>query len=121
MKMTVKVERFRQVIQQIQGEVARLRPYKNVSVSVGYNTPYAVKVHEDLAMNHPNGGQAKYLEEPARRLAPTLAQKIYDGLKKGRNLRQVLMTAGLELKMESIQLVPVDTGLLKSTAFVRAE
>lgn len=27
---------------------------------------YAVKVHEDLNMRHPNGGKAKFLEDPVR-------------------------------------------------------
>jgi hypothetical protein len=26
--------------------------------------PYGIRVHEDLSLNHPNGGQAKYLEQP---------------------------------------------------------
>lgn len=36
------------------------------SVEVGYTQHYAIYVHEILGNNHPNGGQAKYLEEPAR-------------------------------------------------------
>lgn len=28
----------------------------------GYD--YAIKQHEDTSLNHPNGGQAKYLEQP---------------------------------------------------------
>ncbi len=34
--------------------------------TVGYHTPYALHVHEDLTANHPNGGQAKYLEQALR-------------------------------------------------------
>lgn len=30
---------------------------------------YMVRVHEDLSMNHPGGGKAKYLEDPARRIS----------------------------------------------------
>ena len=26
--------------------------------------PYALVVHEDVTMNHPNGGQAKFLQQP---------------------------------------------------------
>lgn len=32
-------------------------------VEVRYNTDYSLYVHEDLTMNHPNGGQAKFLEQ----------------------------------------------------------
>ena len=33
---------------------------------ISYNTPYAHRQHEDLTYNHPNGGNAKYLENPMR-------------------------------------------------------
>ena len=32
--------------------------------TISYNTPYALKQHEDATLNHPNGGEAKYLERP---------------------------------------------------------
>lgn len=31
---------------------------------VSYGLPYALRQHEDLANNHPRGGEAKYLERP---------------------------------------------------------
>lgn len=31
---------------------------------VGFSVEYAYVQHEDLSLNHPNGGQAKYLEKP---------------------------------------------------------
>jgi len=31
---------------------------------VSYDTPYAVRQHEDLTLRHDPGRQAKYLEEP---------------------------------------------------------
>lgn len=32
--------------------------------TISYNTPYALKQHEDPTLNHPRGGEAKYLERP---------------------------------------------------------
>lgn len=32
--------------------------------TISYNTPYALKQHEDPNLNHPKGGEAKYLEKP---------------------------------------------------------
>lgn len=32
--------------------------------TISYNTPYALKQHEDASLNHPKGGEAKYLERP---------------------------------------------------------
>lgn len=37
------------------------------AVYVSFSTPYAIKQHEDLTLNHPRGGKAKYLEDPFKR------------------------------------------------------
>jgi len=41
-------------------DVAQVNKHR---VDVRYNTDYSLYVHEDLSMNHPNGGQAKFLEQ----------------------------------------------------------
>ncbi len=33
-------------------------------VTVGYNLIYALRQHEELSWHHPQGGKAKYLEDP---------------------------------------------------------
>jgi hypothetical protein len=56
---------------------------------VTFSTPYAQKQHEDLTLNHPKGGKAKYLEEPltseAARYTKTIADTIKRGLRNGRS------------------------------------
>lgn len=37
---------------------------QNLIAQISYNTPYALKQHEDATLNHPKGGEAKYLERP---------------------------------------------------------
>ena len=32
--------------------------------AISYDTPYAVRQHEEMDYNHPNGRQSKYLETP---------------------------------------------------------
>ena len=50
-------------------------------VVIGYNTPYALKQHEDLTLNHPKpGAKAKYLEDPANEITPYIAQDVADQL-----------------------------------------
>ena len=44
--------------------------------AISYNTDYAIYVHEDLDARHKAGKQAKYLEQPARVLAPTIRSII---------------------------------------------
>jgi hypothetical protein len=49
---------------------------------IGYNTPYAERQHEDMTFHHPKpGAKAKYLEDPAMRIAPTIAEDIAESLK----------------------------------------
>jgi len=57
------------------------------SVYVSYNTPYAVKQHEDLSLRHTDGRKAKYLEGPFKRMSPQVIKlvekKISQALGKG--------------------------------------
>jgi hypothetical protein len=52
------------------------------SFNIGYNTPYAHRQHEDLTYRHTRpGAKAKYLEDPAMEIAPTIAADIAEALK----------------------------------------
>ncbi len=44
--------------------------------AVSYDTPYAVRQHEELDYNHPNGRQSKYLETPFNEAAETTRMLI---------------------------------------------
>lgn len=90
---------------------------KDPTVKVGYTAQYAIYVHENLEANHPNGGQAKFLEQPARELKPVLKTIIQNSMKRGSTMEQGMLLAGLHLQGESQKLVPVDTGNLKASAF----
>lgn len=91
------------------------------SVIVGYTQAYAVYVHEDTEANHPNGGQAKFLEQPARELKKEFGKIIRQAVGKGYTVVQALLLCGLRLQKESQKLVPVDTGALKASAFMKQE
>lgn len=43
---------------------------------VAYDTPYAVRQHEDLTLGHNAGRTAKYLERPARAAGPAVRDHI---------------------------------------------
>lgn len=57
-----------------------LAPWKNSSNGV-FN--YAWIQHEDMTLKHPNGGQAKYLEEPYRKNKDLLLAILRAETKKG--------------------------------------
>jgi hypothetical protein len=92
----------------------------NAAVIVGYTASYAIFVHEDMEAVHPVG-QAKFLEQPARTMAKELGRQIGEAKKRGVELPQALLLAGLRLQRESQLLCPVDTGALRASAFTRLE
>jgi hypothetical protein len=55
----------------------------NLTSAVSYDTPYAVKQHEDTTLNHPQQGEAKFLErtmhERARTYGDTMAARVRKG------------------------------------------
>jgi hypothetical protein len=66
-------------------------------------------------------GQAKYLETPLRQNRPVYAKVVADEMKRGRSLRQALRSAGFAILRDAKELVPVDTGELKQSGFVKVE
>jgi len=44
--------------------------------AISYDTPYAVRQHEDQALQHPNGRKAKFLERPMREKGPAAFEHV---------------------------------------------
>lgn len=110
-----KVEGLTRVVAALKAVGAKYGP-ATPRVHVGYRAAYGIFVHENLEAYHPNG-QAKFLETPAREEARNIAKIVHDGLKAGLTLEQALLRGGLYLQGKSQELVPVDTGNLRSSAF----
>lgn len=85
---------------------------------VGYSAPYSIFVHERLDVFHPNG-TAKFLENAARRAGKRIGRNVGQRIKRGMAVRDSLMMGGEELLAESNDDVPVDTGFLLSSGFVK--
>lgn len=107
---------------------------RNVTVEVGYEAQYAAKLHEDIEMKwrgrpRHSGigvywgphGQAKFLEQPARQNAQTYGRIVEELLKRGATMEQALVAAGLQLQRDSQELVPVEYGNLKASAFTQVK
>lgn len=109
----------------------------NVSYVVGYSSDYAVHVHENLKMAlkgkpRPSGlgnywdgskgpGRSKFLEHPARASAKDLGSIIRTVYEKTGNIEDGVKIAALRLQRESMELVPVEYGHLRASAFVAKE
>lgn len=46
------------------------------AAAVSFNVIYAARQHEETGWNHPNGGEAKYLENAANELKPQLLNLV---------------------------------------------
>ncbi|MET9329477.1 hypothetical protein [Tsukamurella sp. NPDC003166] len=51
--------------------------------AVGYNTPYAVRQHEELGYQHDDGREAKYLENALLRNKDAIMETIADTIREG--------------------------------------
>lgn len=112
------VQNIRKVVEYLKAkQKGALKSYR---VSVGFTQHYAIYVHENLEAEF-KVGQAKFLEEPARELAPELARIVKDAAGNGVPLGMALYMAGLRLQREAQLRCPVDTGALKNSAFTRLE
>lgn len=114
---------------------------KSPSVITGYTAAYALFVHEMRVVNRgkkrkgkhpsgqkrrgnywdPSGSNNKFLERAVRENKGKLKQIITTKLGRGATLEQALYIAALLIQRVSQQIVPVDTGNLKASAFTAIE
>ena len=113
-----KVER----IKTVKAKLRSMADDYDFEVVTGYTANYALFVHEMVEIPH-KVGQAKFLEQPARELSNdgTLRNIIRKAVRSGQSLPTGATLAALRIQRESQQLVPVDTGNLKGSAFTRRE
>lgn len=53
---------------------------QNAQVVVSYDTPYAIRQHEDTRLAHPNGRRAKWLQLTLAEQAPAIQKFLADRL-----------------------------------------
>lgn len=119
--MADKVEGLEKLLAQVKNITSRYKRKGQVLVSVGYGALYAIYVHENLENKHPNGGQAKYLENPRRAMESQLRALILKRIKDGETTEDAMEEAGEKLLEASKRLVPVDTGELRDSGYVRID
>lgn len=56
---------------------------ENLRGAISYDTPYAVRQHEDMGLRHADGRQAKYLEGPLQQESGTVQQIIAAEIRRG--------------------------------------
>lgn len=119
MTVTMKTTGVDSWAKKVQERVQWAKGGNGTTVVVGYEAPHATRVHEDLEMVHPNGGQAKFLEEPSRLYAREVQREVADTLARERDFEKALLAGGELLLELSEPYVPVDTGELVNSGTVR--
>lgn len=118
MKINVKMEGGDKVIAALRAKAARAQADAGSVARVGYSAPHALFVHENLEAYHANG-QAKFLETPMRTGRQELFGVIAEAVRRGGTLRAAKLASAARLLSLSQPLVPVQTGELKNSGFVR--
>lgn len=54
-----------------------------ITAEVGFSSPYALKQHESLEFNHPQGGEAKFLQKALEENIDKYIDKIKHGVENG--------------------------------------
>ena len=107
---------------------------QNVAVKVGFKAPYALAVHELVAMKlkglprgepwggfywDPQGeGQAKFLEEPARTKRSEIAAAVKNDMEKNGFWSKAIFAGALVLMTEAMRLAPWRTGDLRASGYI---
>ncbi len=88
-----------------------------VECHISYTADYAIHVHEDMQIFHPNG-QAKFLETAIRLNLSTMVNYVSQAIQGGKSIEQSLEEVGYLVLMVSNGLVPVKTGFLRASGRV---
>ena len=114
---------------------------KQVSAEIGFRAPYAVYVHENLVASwrgkevprygeghigvhwgtpwDSTSGEPKFLEKAWKRSRREIATTIAKMLKNHRSLRDAVSRAAYDVLNLALTMVPVDTGKLYSSGYVK--
>lgn len=95
-----------------------LKGNKTAKGEVGFKAPYAVYVHEDLTKKHSNG-QAKFLEIAFRTNLYIADQIVVKNLQNKESIQLSVERALKYILTEAKKLVPVDTGFLRDSGYVK--
>jgi len=120
------LDRFQKELQTFAGDGVK------VTGTVGYKAPHAIYVHENMEIDHPLhadgsgsvrdcGGQAKFLEIPARAMLPNVGRDLAKLKQQKKGLKFSIRTLCERLLKASQKLVPVHTGRLKRSGYVKVE
>jgi hypothetical protein len=106
------------LIRRLREQLAKDSKENKGTVVVGYTMNYAIYVHEDPNAKHAEGKSWRYLATPAHALRlfefPRLARETF--IRTGSVLKAILV-CGLRLQRASQEIVPIDTGALRASAF----
>lgn len=95
------------------------KKFVTTDLAIGFSAKHATRIHEDLEMRHPNGGQAKYLEQPMREMSPMIPGNIRNSMASPEvTLPDAMLIEGQKVLDAAKAIVPVDSGELRDSGYV---
>lgn len=124
-KIRIKIEGLEKLQKALVKQGARAIFFHTSSGVVGYGTKYGIYVHEDM-QKPPKTGNRKFLTGAEKLIRPHYLKEIAAFLKKipkdaPLDAKPIFEAMCNYIKITSQQLVPVQTGKLRDSAFSRAE
>ncbi len=89
-----------------------------VNVTVGFTAAHATLVHEDLSRTYRNG-EAKFLQKAINLNIADVDTIVEAELKAGKTMKQAMYKSGEFVLSDAQAIVPVDTGELRDSGFIR--
>lgn len=117
----VQIQGMKSLQNKIAIRIDQARTKYKQKLHVGFAAPYCVFVHERTDVYHAPPTQAKFLEQPARQYRRQIGGVIRFALQRGKTFAEALHDAGWFLLKKAIPITPIDTGWLRSSAFVEVK
>lgn len=86
-----------------------------IRMKVKIDQVYARYQHEDISLNHPRGGQAKYLEQPLFSEHPKYYQRLANNLFRRGGLRRAMIYNAESLGRSASKKAPIEMGDLRNS------
>lgn len=123
MRIKIKVKAGK-CLQSIERVVREMKKEKSkATAEISYNTPYAVRVHEDMTPKNwtTPGTGPKYLENPMRGgfNSGKWSRIFLDRMEEKSTLQAAVEAVAKELHYDSIIVCPMDSELLRKTSMVK--
>jgi hypothetical protein len=121
------VKQFQGLLRQLRDVYMAGKTEPRATVVVGYTADYAGFVHENMEAHHNPPTRAGWLREKSRTERPHIVKTVIDALQQEGaffytpTMAGAMFSGGMALKRSCEEIIPIETGYLKESGFVRLD